>query len=210
MVTTNTNLGLVLLMTPLAKVDCTEGLNSGANRVLSNLTSQDAAEVYKAIGFANPGGMGKVETHDVASSPPGSLVEAMVLASDRDLIAKQYTSGFADLERLCDYLLAVHQGGLGIMESIVHAHIWQMAEHADSLIARKCGQATSDKSATLAAKVLASGGPREEDYEIALGDLDFWLRSDGHKRNPGTTADMIGAALFWLLRTGKLMPPFPT
>ena len=36
----------------------------------------------------------------------------------------------------------------------------------------------------------------------ALADFDFWLRSDGHRRNPGTTADLIAAALFAGLRDG--------
>ena len=30
----------------------------------------------------------------------------------------------------------------------------------------------------------------------AVGELDFWLRSDGHRRNPGTTADWMAASLF--------------
>lgn len=208
-VTTNTNLGLILLMAPLAKVECSEGLEAGVNRVLNAMNAKDASDVYKAISIANPGGMGKVEKHDVALAPPASLVEAMSLAADRDLIARQFTNHFADCQSLCDLLLAVHRKGFGIIESIVYAHIWQMARHPDSLIARKCGLATSEKSAALASKVLASGQPRDEDYELALADLDFWLRSDGHRRNPGTTADMIGAALFWLLRTGELKPPFP-
>ena len=33
-------------------------------------------------------------------------------------------------------------------------------------------------------------------YLRELSELDFWLRSDGHRRNPGTTADFIGAAIF--------------
>jgi len=41
-----------------------------------------------------------------------------------------------------------------------------------------------------------------------LADFDFWLRSDGHRRNPGTTADLIAAALFVLLRDGLIDPPY--
>ena len=35
-------------------------------------------------------------------------------------------------------------------------------------------------------------------------EYDFWLRADGHRRNPGTTADVIAAALFVLLREKRL------
>ncbi len=34
-----------------------------------------------------------------------------------------------------------------------------------------------------------------------------WLRADGHRRNPGTTADLVAAALFILLVEGRL--PWP-
>jgi triphosphoribosyl-dephospho-CoA synthase len=40
----------------------------------------------------------------------------------------------------------------------------------------------------------------------ALAELDFWLRTDGHRRNPGTTADLIAAGLFVGLRERILQP----
>ena len=43
---------------------------------------------------------------------------------------------------------------------------------------------------------------------MALADLDFWLRSDGHRRNPGTTADLIAAGLFAALREHQIALPF--
>ncbi len=41
-----------------------------------------------------------------------------------------------------------------------------------------------------------------------IGELDFWLRSDGHRRNPGTTADLVAASLFAAIQTGQIQPPF--
>ena len=54
----------------------------------------------------------------------------------------------------------------------------------------------------------AAGGPHDERYYEALADFDFWLRADGHRRNPGATADLIAAALFAGLRDHRLTPPF--
>lgn len=208
-VKTNTNLGLLLLMAPLAKIAPGETLQTGAAHVLAALSEQDAADVYAAIALANPGGLGKVDQHDVAAAPPSSLLDAMQLAADRDLIAKQYVTQFADLEALVVRpLLDGIAQGWGLTDAIVRTHVHLMAERPDSLIARKCGAAVSQKAAHIAAKVLEAGAPESEDYQEALADLDFWLRSDGHRRNPGTTADMIGAGLFWLLRTGQFVPPF--
>jgi triphosphoribosyl-dephospho-CoA synthase len=56
----------------------------------------------------------------------------------------------------------------------------------------------------MAGRVLDAGMPGDESYERGLEDFDFWLRSDGHRRNPGTTADLIAAALFVLLREGRV------
>lgn len=208
-VNTNTNLGLMLLMAPLAKVNESEDLRTGITRVLSELTPSDSVDVYKAIALAHPGGLGEVEKHDVAGSPPSNLLDAMRLAADRDLIAKQYGTAFEDLDRLAiEGIRSNVMRGLALTQAIVQTHLELMAQRPDSLIARKCGNAVSEKAAILARQVLESGPPESEAYAEAISDFDFWLRSDGHRRNPGTTADMIGAALFWLLRTGLLPPPW--
>jgi triphosphoribosyl-dephospho-CoA synthase len=79
-----------------------------------------------------------------------------------------------------------------------------MATFPDSLIARKCGPAIAQQAADRATAVLALGEPDAADYEAGMADLDFWLRTDGHRRNPGTTADLVAAGLFVLLREGRI------
>ncbi len=81
-----------------------------------------------------------------------------------------------------------------------------MAHYPDSLIARKCGPDVAAEAAARAAKVLQAGPPPAAAYQQAVADLDFWLRSDGHRRNPGTTADLIAAGLFALLRDEIIEP----
>ena len=80
----------------------------------------------------------------------------------------------------------------------------QIAKHGDSLIARKCGPEIAAEARERAMSVIDAGSPGEASYEQALVDLDSWLRADGHRRNPGTTADLIAAGLFVLLREGRL------
>ncbi len=94
---TNTNLGAVLLLVPLAMVPQSAVLNTGAKAVLDHLNAEDAQLVYEAIRLAQPGGMGKVEEADVTGPAPADLRHAMQLAADRDLIARQYTNGLADV-----------------------------------------------------------------------------------------------------------------
>jgi triphosphoribosyl-dephospho-CoA synthase len=93
---------------------------------------------------------------------------------------------------------------LPLSDSIVHAHVRQLAKTPDSLIARKCGVEIARESADRAAAVLASGAPGDAAYQSALATFDAWLRADGHRRNPGTTADLIAAGLFVLLREGRV------
>jgi len=76
------------------------------------------------------------------------------------------------------------------------------------LIARKCGSEEAREASDRAAAVLECGGPRDELYRNELAEFDFWLRMCGHRRNPGTTADLIAAGLFALLRDGLMSPPF--
>lgn len=210
----NTYLGTVLLIGPLALAWEALGADmavarAGVMRVLQSLDACDAEAVYQAIRLAEPGGLGQVGEADVFGTPPNDLLHAMRLAEERDLIARQYARGFADVfDLVLPWLQAGLVRGWPLADVIVHAHVQLMHAHPDSLIARKCGQATAEHAAALAGCVLACGTPIDPAYRAALLELDFWLRSDGHRRNPGTTADMLAAGLFVLLRRGALVPPF--
>jgi len=203
---TNTNLGTLLLVAPLAAVPAGQTLADGIAGVLARLTSDDTRCVYEAIRLAAAGGLGRVERADVFSDPPNlSLVEAMRLAADRDLVARQYVNSFADVfTGPAAWIADGTSRRLPLSTSIVHAHVRQMAAAPDSLIQRKCGLAVARESSQRAAHVLSVGIPGERAYDQALQDLDAWLRGDGRRRNPGTTADLIAAALFVILREGRL------
>jgi triphosphoribosyl-dephospho-CoA synthase len=54
--------------------------------------------------------------------------------------------------------------------------------------------------------VLEAGWPHTAEGRRLIRELDDWLRGVGHQRNPGTTADLVAASLFVLLRTGRLLP----
>ena len=209
-VSTNTNLGMVLLIAPLAAVPPSEPLTSDTvGQVLKKLSAVDAAAVYEAIRLARPGGLGTAKSLDVHEQAPPDLLTAMQLAAERDLVARQYVDNFQLVfESALPALLAGRVAGLSLTDAIVHTHLRLIAEHGDSLIARKCGAEVSQRAATIAAQVLAAGPPGNEDYYAALADFDFWLRSDNNRRNPGTTADLLAVTLFTALRNNELPPPW--
>jgi len=210
LVSTNTNLGMALLFAPLAAVPRSDPLTTqSVGVVLKRLTPDDSALVYEAIRLAQPGGLGSVESMDVAHHPPADLLAAMRAAAERDLVARQYVEDFAlVLDETLPAIITGRDQGWSLTDSIVHAHVSLIANYGDSLIARKCGSEVASRAATIARQVLESGGPGEENYLGALADFDFWLRSDCNLRNPGTTADLIAAALFAGLRDGRLPPPW--
>lgn len=204
----NVNLGIVLLLAPLARVDRRTPLRPGVAAVLRSLTPDDSRGVYEAIRLARPGGLGTAAEADVAGPAPDDLRQAMQQAADRDLVARQYVDDFAEVFDLAvPEIVAWLDRGVRLGDAVIRAHVRLMHERPDSLIARKCGVAAAAEAAAYAGRVLAAGAPGDENYAEALADLDFWLRSDGNRRNPGTTADLVAAALFVVLR--DKMAPLP-
>jgi len=202
---TNTNLGIVLLLAPLAATPQDQELRSGVARLLAELDVEDARLAYEAIRLASPGGLGRVAEQDVHDEPTQTLRQVMVLAAKRDLIARQYADDFAEVfDDGVPALLAGLQRTGSIEGAIIFAHLHLMAAHPDTLIARKCGWAVAEEAARRAKAVL------DTDW-TELHSFDAWLCAEGHQRNPGATADLLTASLFVLLRE-KLMPlppPFP-
>lgn len=207
-VATNSNLGMLLLIAPLAAVADGSPLTGGVADVLNHLSVDDARDAYAAIRLAQPGSLGTVETADVhaASSPQITLREAMALAADRDLVARQYVDDFAEVRWTADRIAAAASEA-PLCEAIVRGYLELLAAHPDSLVARKCGPAMAAQVSAGAARVLDARRHGEDAYLACRDDFDFFLRADGHRRNPGTSADLVAAALFLLLREQRI--PWP-
>ena len=208
-VATNTNLGMILLMAPIATLPAGGPLEEGVARVLGATTIEDARCVFRAIREAKPGGLGRADAEDVTDEPTLRLVDVMRLAADRDLVARQYVNGYAEVFRIAlRTLIGTLDRGLPLETAIVLAHLDLMASRPDTLIARKRGFDEAAESSRRAAEVLAAGWPDTRRGRSAFDSLDEWLRAEGHARNPGTTADLVAAALFSALRMELLRFPW--
>jgi triphosphoribosyl-dephospho-CoA synthase len=188
----NTNLGIVLLLAPLARAARLEGgsLRARVEEVLARTTVADAAEVYAAIRLARPGGLGSAAAQDVAGSPTVSLTQAMALAADRDGVAREYSTGYrATFEIGGPALRDARRRGLRWADATVDAYLALLASAPDTHIARKLGRAEAERISRRAAEV-RGGGPE------ALAGFDAELRDPRNTRNPGTTADLTCASLF--------------
>ncbi|HXY33281.1 MAG TPA: triphosphoribosyl-dephospho-CoA synthase [Planctomycetaceae bacterium] len=206
----NTNLGIALILAPLAAVPAETPLQEGIGTVVSNLGVRDAEQVYEAIRLANPGGLGRVDIQDVVESPSVTLLEAMKLAADRDGIAAQYAADFSTIFAGVSRLTRFEPFGERWHEALVDLHVWLMAQFPDTLIARKCGPEVAAEAARHASSVLSAGGPHSPIGRSRVRYLDNWLRANGNQRNPGTTADLVAGCVFAALRDGLVeSPPMP-
>jgi triphosphoribosyl-dephospho-CoA synthase len=208
LVSTNTNLGIVLLLAPMAAVLDGVDLARGIEDVLAATTVEDAQWAYRAIRLAQPGGIGSVAEQDVRGEPVVGLRAAMQLAADTDLIARQYAAGYREvLTEAVPYLKEFALEGRPLETAIVGSFLRVLARHPDSLIARKHGLAIAQSVSDRAAQVLQSGWPDRAAARRQCDRFDSWLRNATRRLNPGTTADLVTAALYAALRDGTICLP---
>jgi triphosphoribosyl-dephospho-CoA synthase len=208
LVSTNTNLGIVLLLAPMAAQGDQPVDRATLSRRLESTTVEDACLVYQAIRLANPGGLGRVDEQDVADEPIERLIDVMRRAAERDLVARQYATGFADIFEVGVPSLREALGAeLSIENAIVRAHLTLISRLGDSLIERKCGADTSRVAARMAREVLSRGWPETRKAIDHFERFDAWLRADGNRRNPGATADLVVAVIYVGLQAGWIRIP---
>ena len=203
----NTNLGILLLAAPILKAaeqseqTSISALRQALKAVLAGLTREDAADVYRAIAEAAPGGLGEVEAASVHSAPPETLLHGMALAQQRDRIAYEFVHDFAGVFALGQTRL---NEGYARWQSVEAAVQWcflsWLADTPDSHIARKYGKALAEsvreEAARLASEIKACENPA--DFERPMANFDTKLKA--RKVNPGTTADLtVASTLVWWL-----------
>ena len=215
LVATNTNLGMILLLAPLARAAALPkagaGLRAALRSVLQDLTVQDARLAYEAIRAASPAGMGRVDRHDVGEHDVTvTLREAMDAARERDAIAREYVTDFEITFTIgADTLHRCWRDGAAVSDAVVTTFLTILAEVPDTLIARKNGAAAAEEVSRRAARVLAAGGSLSEQGRARLAELTRELGDEAHALNPGTTADLVAASLFVFLTEGGMLADVP-
>lgn len=201
----NTNLGIVLLLAPLARAALRDAgtLRNRLTGVLGETTVADAVEVYAAIRQVRPGGLGHSASEDVSERPTVTLREAMSLAAARDAVAREYVTGFAlTFETGVPALLEARRQGLAWTDAAVETYLALLAGSPDTHIARKLGVAEAEIVSRRAREVRAAGGTTSPAGKQGLLQLDRELRDPRNRRNPGSTADLTCAALFVVILEG--------
>jgi triphosphoribosyl-dephospho-CoA synthase len=202
----NTNLGIALLLAPLAKAALGDGpLRERLGATLRALDVADARAAYAAIRRSGAGGLQEPVEHDVRSEPAVGLREAMASAAERDSVASEYVTDYAlTFDTGAPALAAALGDGLAARDAIIELHLRLLGHAPDTLIARKAGADAAARVSAGARDVLAAGGVRSAAGRRALRSFDATLREPGNALNPGTTADLVTATLFVALVEGML------
>ena len=195
----NTNLGIIILCSPLVQTALeSDGLvtREHLERVLQSLNIQDAVDAFRAIRLANPGGLGRSERHDVSDTPTATLLECMRVASGHDMIALQYDNGYAEIYEGMAYFHKVSMRWDRPAWVVSALYLFFLANYPDSHIVRKFGSEvalTVKEQAKLHWEEFTSR-ENPKTYLRPLLDFDRELKEQGI--NPGTSADLTVATLF--------------
>lgn len=206
----NTNLGMILLAAPLIRAwersapaspaggpEPAKALSAALQAALASLSQADGRDLFAAIRLANPGGLGKVEKHDVQDPASGAdLGAAMEAAQGRDLVARQYANGYREVLRVGAPRLRDYERRWNSAEwACVACYLGYLAEFPDTHVWRKHGAAAAARTR---AKALAAW-TRFADCDDPEQMRDFLLTFDQELKregiNPGACADLTFASL---------------
>ena len=210
----NTLLGTIILLSPIA-VAAGMALNekgvfeiSSLRRNLRNIveatTPEDAVAVYEAIRIANPSGLGKAPDLDV-NNPNSisrilkeriSLYQVFKIASNYDTVCSEWVNNYPiTFDFAYPNLIEEVRKSTDLNVAIIHTFLKVLARNPDTFIARKVGIEKAREVSFMAEEVLKHGGLNTSLGKEKLHEFDLMLRKSDSLLNPGTTADIIAAAL---------------
>ena len=190
----NTNLGIILLAAPVVQASLRYPqlpLSAGLAQVLNETTLEDAALAYAGIRLVSPAGMGERNEHDISQKPQITLLEAMQLASTHDMVARQYSEGYAQLfsQALPLYKTYVERWQRQAW-ALTAVYLYWLSSVPDSHIARKYGEGVALEVQQLA-RQHAQAFMALENPKHYMATLLKWDQSLKQARlNPGTSADL--------------------
>jgi triphosphoribosyl-dephospho-CoA synthase len=172
-------------------------LRQSLRGVLDGLDVADAADAFAAIVQASPAGLGHAERHDVFAPPQVTLKQAMAEAADRDRVARQYATGFADVFELGMPLHAAAAARWPDPKfATLAVYLGFLSAFPDSHVVRKYGAGTAAEVCRAARKFDALLRESTDPSGLVDGLLAWDAVLKARRINPGTTADLTVGTLF--------------
>jgi len=209
----NTLLGTIILLVPIAVaagMTLPDGELEVANlrrdmkTIVNSTTSKDALDVYEAIRIAKPSGLGKAPKLDVNDPTSASkilqdkvtLFQIFKIAQNYDTICSEWVLNYPITFDLAYPFFSKRIAcGDDLNQAILHTFLEVLAKYPDTFIARKAGIDKAKEVSAEAAQILSLGGLETSDGKRCLAEFDAKLRRFSNLLNPGTTADILAAAL---------------
>jgi triphosphoribosyl-dephospho-CoA synthase len=209
----NTLLGTVMLLSPIAvaagMTSTTEYLNlqhlrKNLKLIIESTTPRDAVNMYAAIEIANPSGLGKAPALDINDPDSAgriledkiSLYKVFKIAEKYDTICSEWVNNYPITFDLAYPSLTKRlQNKDDPNSATIQTFLEVLAKVPDTFIARKTGIEKSREISLRARHVLNLGGIETSIGKKSLSEFDQELRKSGNLLNPGTTADILAAAL---------------
>ncbi|HVP92169.1 MAG TPA: triphosphoribosyl-dephospho-CoA synthase [Acidobacteriota bacterium] len=218
----NTLLGTVILVSPIAvaagmtnamKENILEihQLRQNLKRVIESTKSEDAVDVYEAIRIAKPSGLGKAPELDVNDSNSVNrivkesitLYQVFKIASPYDRVCSEWINNYPlTFQVAYPYLMEQISDSKDLNKAIIHTFLKVLGEYPDTFIARKIGIEKAKEVSVKASKILELGGLETSPGRKSLHEFDLELRRSSNDLNPGTTADIVAAALALCILNG--------
>lgn len=198
----NTHFGALLLLVPLAMsagaCKCYEPdeLKQKAEEIMRNTNVEDAIEVYKAFPKAKVKVKSEVPELDVMDEASLtelrekklSLYDILSISAAYDLISRELVGGFDKTFRYAAWIKNAADEK-GINDAITHAYLKLLSEDEDTFVKLGFG-AEKSRYVMERAKEIVRGGYKLKEIEAFDEEL---IKA---RINPGSTADIIAAALF--------------
>ena len=206
----NTNLGIILMLSPIATVVQKEGIIS-KEELLKKIKSlikkqniKNSIPIFKAISLTSPGGLGFSKKYDVNEPSNTNLYKAMEFAKEKDLIARQYCNGFEDIYKIGIPAYKNFYNKWGKVDwALTGVYLTFLKKFNDSHIVRNKGNkiATSIKKEAKKYYFFLKNNKSLTKIKKKLLVFDKQLKSKGI--NPGTIADLTVATLLFEIVTKK-------
>ncbi len=219
----NTHLGALLLLVPLCVAACRllskgRALSAAEMRrqvveVIRSAGPEDAIGVFTAIRKAKPGGLGRVayldvndpRTYEEIRRRRIGLRDALSVYRGRDVVADELVDGYPLTFKVCVPVMKRYlRSSRAIDVAVVNGLLSVMAARMDTHVVRRNGLHVARYVSDLARRALALGGLASPSGRRFLERMDRYMRERDVR--PGSSADVVDAALMVLLLTEGVRP----
>ena len=162
--------------------------------------SEEWTDESQAFDFQSP------KTIELIRREKYTLCDLQGLAASYDSIAQEYTTNFVyTFDTLYPQVTAALNRHPRVEDAVLATYLWALSDRSDSFIQRKNGSKAAQEVKRRAKKVHTKIMKMPESrWMDQITPFDEYLRSEGSQLNPGTTADLLSAALFLALLLGNI------